>query len=93
MKVLDGNVEEGFKSVSPLRSLGFISPPKKSVHRGGYFLRSCSKLTEDYNFTSGPGLGRGISGFCSDGHSLKENDQVHTSGALRVVLVPIVVPL
>ena len=66
--------------------MGFIFHFKKDVHGTGYFLRSCTKLTGEYPITSGSGLGRGISGFCSDGQSLKDNDQLNDSGALRVVL-------
>ena len=92
-KVFAGNSEEGFLSISPLRNLGFISPIKKVVHGTGYFLRSCTKMTREYPITSGSGLGRGISGFCSDGKSLKDNDQLNDSGARRAVLTLVEVTL
>ena len=92
-KVTVGKSEESFMSVSPLRNLGFISPFKKAVHGTGYFLRSCTKLTGEYSITSSSGLGRGISGFCSDGQSLKDNDQLNDFGALRAVLAPVKVTL
>ena len=92
-KVSVGKSEEGFLSVSPLRNLGFISPFKKAVHGTGYFLRSCTKLTGDYPISSGFGLGKGISGFCSDGQPFKDIDQNNDIMALRVVLALVKVTL
>ena len=80
-------------SGSPLRNLGFISPFKKADNGPSYFLRSCTKLIGDYPITSGSGLGRGILGFCSNGQSLKDHDQLNDSRALRAVLAPVEVTL
>ena len=94
LKVFDGRSEEGFKSVSSLGNLGFISPINEKVANGScYFLRSCSKLAGRCLLKSSVGFGRGISRLCSDGLPLKDIDQNIDFGALRVVLSPVRVTL
>ena len=79
-----GILDEGF--FPELKNLGFISPPKKPVTGSGYFLRYSTKFSGTYPLSSDAGLGQGASGLCSDGLSLKENDQRFVCGALRAEL-------
>ena len=69
-RATEGNSNEGFMSVPPLRDLGFISPDK-NFSKTGYFLRSCTKLNENDHVSSGFGVGKGVSGLSSAGPLLK----------------------
>ena len=70
LKVSDGRSEEGFKPVSSLGNLGFVSPIKEKVVRGfGYFLRSCSKTVGDFHLESRYVLDSGNSSLYSEGLS------------------------